>query len=108
MESGRAGDWRFSMSRIKAGDTVLHHDSGEKWSVAWADEKELIAAGWPETLARVDGCELLESCTDEQSVAMLEQAVKSSGMKGPRAFQSLVDLGHPRYVGERIKSLEAL
>lgn len=57
--------------RIRCGDTVKHHPTGEEWVVAYADYTtgHLAYSGWPEGIAKIAECELVESCTDEEHVA---------------------------------------
>lgn len=73
---------------IRAGDAVLHRPSGEKWLVATdEDDGMFYAAGWPETRAHAEHCEIVRTATDEQRLKMLEQA--ATGRWSPR--QSLAD-----------------
>ena len=69
---------------IKTGDSVLHHPTGEKWLVAYADYErdELAWVGWPPGYAELSDCELVESCTDEKSRELL---VEISEMREDRS-----------------------
>lgn len=58
---------------MRTGDTVRHIPSGELWTVAWADSHELIACGWPETIARPSDCVLVEACSDEEYWELLHK-----------------------------------
>ena len=60
---------------------MLHHPTKEKWIVAYADYErgELAWLGWPPGHARISDCELLESCTDEESH---KELVAISKMRG--------------------------
>lgn len=53
---------------IGPGDVVLHRPSGEQWTVAYADpaRNDLGWFGWPEGIARLSDCELVEKATPEQ------------------------------------------
>jgi len=51
---------------VRTGDTVKHIPSGETWIVAWADERQVIACGYPETFARPAECELIKACSDTE------------------------------------------
>ena len=51
---------------MRTGDTVLHRPSGEAWLVAYVDGPDLAWFGWPEGFARVDDCELVKACSDEE------------------------------------------
>lgn len=55
-------------SPIRCGDAVLHHPTGEKWLVAYADyENDTIAwAGWPDGRAKLSDCERVRVATDEE------------------------------------------
>lgn len=63
------------MTRIKTGDTVFHRPTGETWVVAFADytRGELAWCGWPEGLARISDCELVESCSEQESLALIQR-----------------------------------
>ncbi len=75
---------------MRTGDTVFHKPSGEKWTVAWADDRYLIPCGWPETMVAVYDCKLITSCSDAEYRKLLEQ-VASSGheMRRSRCFSEL-------------------
>lgn len=59
---------------IRAGDTVRHGPSGETWLVAAVHGVELAPAGWPEGIARIEDCTLVERCGDLEHVDMVERA----------------------------------
>lgn len=59
---------------IRAGDTVRHGPSGETWLVAAVRGADLAPAGWPEGIARIEDCELVESGSDLEHVDMVERA----------------------------------
>lgn len=56
---------------IDTGDVVHHMPTGEKWVVAWADERNLCCCGWPETIADVSDCALVEKATPEVRLKLL-------------------------------------
>jgi len=58
---------------MRTGDTVKHIPTGELWTVAWADERELMPCGWPEGFAKVSDCELVEACSDEEHWRLVEE-----------------------------------
>lgn len=68
---------------FRAGDTVRHRPTGETWVLA-CDQRgaDVLPAGWPETLARADDCELLEAANDDERIAMLREAAYCSGYRG--------------------------
>jgi hypothetical protein len=51
---------------MRTGDVILHRPSGEKWLVAWADDKHVICCGWPESQALIADCDLIEPATEEK------------------------------------------
>ena len=55
--------------QIRTGDSVFHRPSKQKWLVAYADYEQGILAwcGWPPGHARIEDCDLLEQCSDEES-----------------------------------------
>lgn len=59
---------------IKTGDTVIHRPTGETWVVAVVreDEDRLSWCGWPEGMANLSDCDLVESCSDEYRLALLK------------------------------------
>lgn len=65
----------MSEIKIKAGDTVKHRPTGETWVVAFANHErgELSPCGWPESLAKLSDCELVKSCTQEESEELLHR-----------------------------------
>jgi len=50
---------------FRTGDVVKHNPSGETWVLAWGNEQEVIACGWPETVAKPSDCTLVVAATDE-------------------------------------------
>lgn len=58
---------------MRAGDTVLHRPTGEKWLVAYVDGNRLAWYGWPPGEANVEDCELVKACFDEEHVAALRE-----------------------------------
>ncbi len=62
---------------IKTGDTVKHIPTGETWLVAFCEEgRGLSPCGWPETLADIKDCELVESATEKESQRLLRGLLK--------------------------------
>ncbi len=58
---------------MRLGDTVKHGPSGETWIVAYADEKEVMPIGWPETIAQRSDCTLIKACDDVEHNHWAEQ-----------------------------------
>lgn len=84
--------------RVRTGDTVKHHPSGETWVVAFVEGEYLAWCGWPPGLAKVDDCELVEACSDEESLSLLKRL---AGMEAPDdhrmlyAKRKLAEMGMP-------------
>lgn len=77
------------MSRVsfRTGDEVLHKPSGEKWLVAWADDREVICCGWPESFARASDCELIRAANDEEHWRLVEEIARwAVGIRSYRCF----------------------
>jgi hypothetical protein len=78
---------------IRAGDTVLHKPTGEKWLVAAmsGDGAKLVCCGWPESIADVSDCELFRSATDEKHTDTLMRVIEScpEQLRGSWARQNL-------------------
>ena len=56
---------------IDTGDYVLHRPTGEKWVVACVEGEYLSWMGWPEGMAKLADCELLEKATEESRLKLL-------------------------------------
>lgn len=52
--------------KFRAGDTVRHKPTGETWHVAAVERGHVMPAGWPETIAFSDDCELVKAATDDE------------------------------------------
>lgn len=66
----------------RTGDTVKHRPTGEAWTVAYYDGRDLVPCGWPLSFARLEDCELVERASDEESYALLERLSKMSADGG--------------------------
>lgn len=72
----------------RCGDHVLHRPTGEKWVVAYADEKrdELAWAGWPVGTARLSDCELVHRVSSNiHAFCVHDWLVKPKGSDPRRA-----------------------
>lgn len=58
---------------MRAGDIVRHLPSGESWTVACANDREVWACGWPMGYGILDDCRLERAATDEEHRTMLER-----------------------------------
>lgn len=63
---------------MKPGDTIRHEPSGEEWVVAAISVcgTMLSPAGWPESIANVADCKLVESCSQDESDEMMARCRK--------------------------------
>ncbi len=71
---------------IRTGDVVLHRPSNEKWVVAYVKGGYLSPCGWPCGEAKVIDCELIESCTDEEHLTLLQTLANMSEGDPRRAY----------------------
>lgn len=62
--------------KIDSGDIVHHIPTGEDWIVAFVDGANISPLGWPETVAKLSDCLLLEKATPEDC-AMQQKALLS-------------------------------
>jgi hypothetical protein len=63
----------MSSERIGPGDTVRHNPSGEEWAVAYADYErgDLSWCGWPEGVAKLSDCTLVQKATPEMRACVI-------------------------------------
>lgn len=68
---------------IRAGDHVRHRPSGETWVVAFADYEsgDLAWCGWPEGLARLADCYLVQKASDDEHARIVAQIIDAGGMR---------------------------
>lgn len=78
---------------MRAGDTVLHRPSGEKWSVAYVEDDRLAWRGWPLGTALVSDCELIRSCSDEEHAKVLTEMAEMRDSSDPRRSRARHALG---------------
>lgn len=69
---------------VKAGDSVRHRPSGESWLVAAVSPNgaELVCCGWPETIAKVGDCEVIERCSEPSREEMIERCKDGNDVRG--------------------------
>ena len=70
---------------MRAGDHVSHIPSKEEWILSAVDNGQCIPAGWPESMALLSDCAMIEECTDEKHQEMLTNAINCGGMRGSMA-----------------------
>jgi hypothetical protein len=58
---------------VRAGDVVKHGPTGETWVLAYADHErgEVSACGWPESIARIEDCEVINAASDAKHEEVL-------------------------------------
>lgn len=86
--------WRAARSpsvQIDTGDAVLHRPSGETWLVAYVRNGYVCCCGWPESLAKVEDCELTRKATPEKRMELLEKMKTTEGSRGAYARQRLAE-----------------
>lgn len=71
-------------SAIDTADTVLHRPSGERWVVACVEGKHLSWCGWPEGMADLADCELVEKATPEERDELLKRLAAIQDEHGRR------------------------
>lgn len=69
---------------MRTGDHVLHKPSGEEWLVAFVEDGRLCACGWPCSLVPATDCELVKSCSDDESRALLAEMASMNDASDPR------------------------
>jgi hypothetical protein len=74
---------------MRTGDSVKHIPSGETWTVAWADQDDIISHGWPQRFVRREDCELIESCSDEDHWELVEKIARGYGFPALKCYRLL-------------------
>lgn len=85
---------------MRVGDVVKHRPSGETWMISAMDGDRLIPGGWPETIAKVSDCDLLESASDEDHMEVLTRVAKSDSRDGIRGSWARHELHARGLLGE--------
>lgn len=75
---------------LRCGDYVRHRPNGEELLVAWAEGDWLSWFGWPPGQARVDDCDVLERCSDEEHAARVQQIVDSGSDRNESSLRPTV------------------
>lgn len=77
---------------IDTADIVFHRPSRETWVVAYVRGDRLCACGWPETLAALSDCVLVEKASASERMALLQRMAESGAdSRGRYARQALAD-----------------
>lgn len=78
----------MSEERIGPGDVVKHAPSGEEWTVAYADyERNALAwCGWPEGIAALDVCALVQKATPEMRATVIAAWAFMNGGSDHRGY----------------------
>jgi len=63
---------------MKPCDVIRHTPSGETWTVAAPspDGKYILCCGWPETMAPVKDCVMMEPATDDEARTLARQVIE--------------------------------
>lgn len=61
---------------MRAGDTVFHKPSGEKWTLAYHIGEYVAWCGWPAGEAFAKDCVLIKEATDDEHRSALEEWAK--------------------------------
>lgn len=64
---------------IGTGDLVFHRPSRETWLVAYVRGRHLCACGWPESLADLSDCLLVEKASADERMELLQSMASGSG-----------------------------
>jgi hypothetical protein len=78
---------------IETGDVVLHSPTGERLVVACVDGDRLSWCGWPEGMAALSDCTLVEKAGPEDKARLLEQlaALREPDHRGRHARATLAE-----------------
>lgn len=71
---------------IGTGDVVRHLPTGETWIVACVSNGKLSWCGWPEGMADLADCVLVEKATPEQRATLLVDLAAMSGSDHRKSF----------------------
>lgn len=71
---------------MDTGDVVRHMPSGERWLVAYVHREYVCCCGWPESMAKVADCVLLEPATPEQRLILLHQMAEMEGCDSRKSY----------------------
>ena len=63
---------------IDTGDIVFHRPTRETWVVAYVKGKHLCPCGWPESLAQLTDCLLVEKASTSERMRLLESMAASN------------------------------
>lgn len=74
---------------MRTGDAVRHKPTGETWLVAWCENGQLCACGWPETIAKEADFVRIREATDEESEALLREMAHLPDARGAYARRML-------------------
>ncbi len=67
------------MIKIDTADVIFHRPSRETWLVAYVRGEHLCACGWPESLAALSDCLLVEKASAEERMELLRSMASGSG-----------------------------
>lgn len=85
------------ITHIETGDTVYHKPSRETWLVAVVWQNELMPMGWPESIAKVTDCQLVDKGDPDNRLGTLRRLLlmrRDDGSRDQRAIYAEMILEH--------------
>jgi hypothetical protein len=73
------------MIQIDTGDTVFHRPTREEWLVACVQGDHLSWCGWPEGMARLADCLLVDKATHAEREKLLRDMAATRRSQSPAA-----------------------
>lgn len=82
---------------MRAGDIVKHRPSGETWTIAAVSSKlnMLSPAGWPESLAEIADCDVVQLATDEEHQEMKDACMKLPSSDIRHSWNKRAEVANP-------------
>ena len=68
------------------GDTVFHRPTKETWLVAFVHGGRLTCCGWPESIAPISDCVLVQKATPEQRFNLIQDMAAMSGSDRRKSY----------------------
>lgn len=73
----------------RCGDAVKHKPSGEEWLVAYCTSDGVLSPfGYPESIAKLSECEVVDKCSDDQHLALVKNWVESRNLDDYKCLRS--------------------
>jgi hypothetical protein len=75
---------------MRTGDTAKDISTGKDWTVAWADDSEVVlGTGYSQVFARPQDVELVRTCTEEEHWALVKKMAEGHGIGALHCFKLL-------------------